>query len=854
MKIQKGIVKYMNRSDIVCAYGITDDGKQYYFLDETDTKKLQNGNRIASTALVEAIDPMVKAKNVGVIDENGAVVIPFENKTIRPVNDNVLVVEKADPISPSVLEALRLKNDPDSAATLVSTAATIKDKVNALAGVEGKYLFNDQFSEATLCDISGNNLVGGESFSFICMVNDKLLLSKNTPDVPVMEFSLTTYQTVPCAPQQTIDVSAAAVDPQVVENALSAESVDNAAQAEAAPAPSDVVTGEVASEGVVVAPPAAAPMDGVVPGADVAQEAEAPKEMIMQYIDTVPSVADTPAEEQTATTEQAVGDVPTEAAPAPSDVVAIPDEDAVASDVASASSEVSADSAVDSSSVQAAAVPGADAMNSADYSVPTDTVAPTYEEATQDSAVSGEFSTSDGAISDDLKSFTGGVPVGEENADTNASETVDLPTDIPVVAEDDAEAVADIPAPAEEAVASTDETVVLPAMDEVATETVDASAGDTSTGTDAETSVDAGAEAGMDTEVVESTDEHADASSEDAAATDEVASEEVASQEGTGDATEEIPVVEDNDSQEIHDVIDTVASEDTPAAEEVASEDVQDSVDLPDLSASDTSSDSSTDSVAEKESHEETPLSSVFSDKVLADTTEEEEVKTGPVPIDAETVLAAVDRDGNGIVDHDQERIHSEFASPYTTPAKEDYSNYSSGIYSDGGLGMNTPTYHTGYQSFPAPLTEVKPDKITYDDYVSPVRENIMADVARSMSELMRQNKEQRSIIAQYQSKVDTLESQARILSENNKALSGRLRSLDEATGRLEARNQSLEARLRDQAETIATQKRKLKEQVEGNQDLERLLADAKTLLGNDTGYGYGDSYHDGESYYRRAA
>ena len=31
MKIQKGLVKYKERSDIICTYGITDDGKQYYF-------------------------------------------------------------------------------------------------------------------------------------------------------------------------------------------------------------------------------------------------------------------------------------------------------------------------------------------------------------------------------------------------------------------------------------------------------------------------------------------------------------------------------------------------------------------------------------------------------------------------------------------------------------------------------------------------------------------------------------------------------------------------------------------------------------------------------------------------------
>ena len=33
MKIQKGMVKYKDRNDIVCVYGVTDDGKTYYFLN-----------------------------------------------------------------------------------------------------------------------------------------------------------------------------------------------------------------------------------------------------------------------------------------------------------------------------------------------------------------------------------------------------------------------------------------------------------------------------------------------------------------------------------------------------------------------------------------------------------------------------------------------------------------------------------------------------------------------------------------------------------------------------------------------------------------------------------------------------
>ena len=217
MKIQRGIVKYKDRNDIVCTYALTDDGKQYYFLDETDAKKFSNGNRIASTALVEAIDPMAKASNVGVIDQNGAIVVPFENRSIRPVNDNVIVIEKANPTSQSVIDANELRSDPTAAQQLVSTPATIKDRINAQMGTEGKYIFNDQFSEATVCDINGTNLVGGESYSFISNANDKLYLAKNTVDTPINEFSLTTYEML--APE-AIDVAAATVDQNVVEDAL----------------------------------------------------------------------------------------------------------------------------------------------------------------------------------------------------------------------------------------------------------------------------------------------------------------------------------------------------------------------------------------------------------------------------------------------------------------------------------------------------------------------------------------------------------------------------------------------------------------------------------------------------------
>ena len=189
MKIQKGMVKYKDRNDIVCVYGVTDDGKTYYFLNN-DGKSFSNGNQIVSTELVEAIDPMYKSSKIGVVDSEGNVVIPCENKGIKPINDDVILVEKATPVTESVLQAIEHGNDSLYAAQLVSTPAQIKDNIYREMGNDGRFLFNDQFSEATVYDINGKNLVNDDVYSFIAINNDKLYLSKNLPDSPVVNFPL----------------------------------------------------------------------------------------------------------------------------------------------------------------------------------------------------------------------------------------------------------------------------------------------------------------------------------------------------------------------------------------------------------------------------------------------------------------------------------------------------------------------------------------------------------------------------------------------------------------------------------------------------------------------------------------
>ena len=222
MQIQKGLVKYKDRSDIVCTYGLTEDGKQYYFLDNTS---ISNGNIIASTVLVEAIDPVVVASSIGVIDASGNVVIPFENKSVKLITDNLLLVETANSTTPSVIEANSLRSDPLAATKLVTTPATIKDNMNAKMGGEGRFIFNDQFSEATICDINGNNIIDNQYFSFIAIKNnDTLYFSKNTVDSPVMEYSLTERMFIaPAVESAPLDVQNTEVTQETIDGAMSLE-------------------------------------------------------------------------------------------------------------------------------------------------------------------------------------------------------------------------------------------------------------------------------------------------------------------------------------------------------------------------------------------------------------------------------------------------------------------------------------------------------------------------------------------------------------------------------------------------------------------------------------------------------
>lgn len=180
IKFDRGRVSaYNGQTDLFCDFAtVTQGGKQEVFYLLTD-QKLNNGYYIASTVLKEAIDPTIPRSHIGMIDKMGNIIIPFGNKTIKQVEGNHLLVVRSEPRSQSVIQAVQSRNDPSSAERMVSTNASIKEKLNHEMNNQGKFIFNDLLGEGTICSLEGENLLNNNYYSFIGMTDDAFFCSTN---------------------------------------------------------------------------------------------------------------------------------------------------------------------------------------------------------------------------------------------------------------------------------------------------------------------------------------------------------------------------------------------------------------------------------------------------------------------------------------------------------------------------------------------------------------------------------------------------------------------------------------------------------------------------------------------------
>ena len=764
MKIQVGQVKYKGRDDYRVVYGTTDAGKIYYFLDDT---ALKNGNRIASTELVEAIDNTFKPSHIGIVDESGNEVIPFVNKTVKLISDGILLVEKVEPESDAVKQAISLRNDPTAATKLVSTPAAIKSKISAVMSNEGRYVFNDLFSEAYICDLNANPLVDG-LYSFIAIdhINNKIYLSKNNPDEPISEFSImpTQVNNTSVSDNNTIDVTSVNVSSDAVENALGNTQVNNTEEVQA-----------VATDSIPIAP--------------IVNENVATSDSVVNNTveDTVSS-----ANGLDASTSQSKVYTPS---PLATDEVIPPvlPDDLIAE--TQDTNQVAQEEIVNDE----AALP-VDAVNDVENTITA------ISDSTEDVVSSNDEnmnSADNGSSFFDSLSSLDTTPVSDEKSDEiESSESNEI------VEEESEKLVEENTDDVKDASLATGDVVNESVSQENNDQEINSALVDINEESENKEEI-------SETEEVSDSDKVVDGSAS----------------------------LDSQDEDEIKlNIGETVPIEEVEGEKQEEKEEVTQSEPVDEVENSD-----------EKEI-EEIPIAEAEHDEIVTDDGALEEVVAEPVEeIDSGYTYKDLGRET-------ESDIYKESNPSYSDSSIRDYSKE---------VNKFDKLIDNDYSNY-GNLSSVKADRIdTRDDYfdIPPMaiqserQDNIMEAVAKSMTELMRQNREQKVTIIQYHERLKRTESLKNSIAEKAKeqadlikALSGKVRSLENTITKFETKSQLLESKVQDQDRIIAAQDRELKNlrpQVAGKEELAKLLKDARVLL-NDSSENY--EYEDSSYYGRRVA
>lgn len=183
MEILKGKVQDPGFPDTEITYLKTDDGKTYFFVENGT---LKNGNYIATPILKEGIGH-APYTSLGLVSKDGNVLIPFENKNIQVLSNDLLLVERNKPVTESVVDALNKQSDSLAANELAQNANTIKQQIISVMGSNGSFIFDNQFSEAALYTTDGANL-GNNYFSFIGAKDGAYFMSANVVGSPISKY------------------------------------------------------------------------------------------------------------------------------------------------------------------------------------------------------------------------------------------------------------------------------------------------------------------------------------------------------------------------------------------------------------------------------------------------------------------------------------------------------------------------------------------------------------------------------------------------------------------------------------------------------------------------------------------
>ncbi len=174
MNIQRGLVKDLGYEDTECTYVTGSDGVQYYFVNGT---MLVDNLYVVTPNVKEAVGHE-EYSTLGVLDENCNLIIPCDNKRIELLADRFILVEKTLVEGAEVRASIAVKDDPTQASKYNNDSLNIKRAMENEMGSEGRFVFDDMFSEANLYDFTGKKVLGEDStgFSFIGQVGKDLYL------------------------------------------------------------------------------------------------------------------------------------------------------------------------------------------------------------------------------------------------------------------------------------------------------------------------------------------------------------------------------------------------------------------------------------------------------------------------------------------------------------------------------------------------------------------------------------------------------------------------------------------------------------------------------------------------------
>lgn len=164
MEIKKGISQMAEYPNVEINYVMPKNGNMYYVLKDGE---LDNGYIIATLDPKYAIDENNPSSDVGVFSENGEILIDFNKKSIKHIEDDYVLVENAKLNTKEVMEVVAKKDDPNISSEIAEKQEVIIDKMMAAMGSQGEILFSNAYSEANIYKLDSYNDIVGVDCSFI---------------------------------------------------------------------------------------------------------------------------------------------------------------------------------------------------------------------------------------------------------------------------------------------------------------------------------------------------------------------------------------------------------------------------------------------------------------------------------------------------------------------------------------------------------------------------------------------------------------------------------------------------------------------------------------------------------------